>query len=216
MNTNPQAKVVLCYGDSNTWGQPDDRNVAGRYPVDVRWTGGLQKLLGDEYYVIEEGLGGRTTDLEHYDPYKSSRNGLHYFTPCLTSHSPVDVVVIMLGTNDLKIQYNRSADTIAAALKQYIDIVRADSPATRLLLMGPAYIDTSAPQFQEYYQETYNDASAAESRRLTQSIAALADAAGVLFFDANSVARVGKDGIHLDEHAQYELAKALVPVIQSA
>ena len=58
MNTNPQAKVVLCYGDSNTWGQNEDKNTGSRYPVNVRWTGKLQELLGNEYYVIEEGLGG--------------------------------------------------------------------------------------------------------------------------------------------------------------
>jgi lysophospholipase L1-like esterase len=62
VNTNPNAKVVLCYGDSNTWGRLPDRS--GRYAVDERWTGQLQKLLGDDYYVIEEGLGGRTTDLD--------------------------------------------------------------------------------------------------------------------------------------------------------
>ncbi len=63
MNTNPKAKVTLCYGDSNTWGQSDDKNVAGRYKSDVRWTGQLQLLLGDGHYVIEAGLGGRTSNL---------------------------------------------------------------------------------------------------------------------------------------------------------
>jgi len=63
MNTNPNAKTILCYGDSNTWGQKPDKS--SRYLVDVRWTGLLQKTLGDSYYVIEEGLSSRTTDLDY-------------------------------------------------------------------------------------------------------------------------------------------------------
>src|SRR5476651_2205463 len=103
MTTNPNAITVLCYGDSNTWGQKPDKS--GRYPADIRWTGRLQQLLGNGYYIIEEGLGSRTTDLD-YDK-KSGRNGKIYLIPCLESHNPIDVVVLMLGTNDLKIEFDR-------------------------------------------------------------------------------------------------------------
>ncbi len=104
-------KNILCYGDSNTWGY-----IAGkfdmttmymeRYPRTIRWTGRLQKLLGDDFYVIEEGLNGRTTNLEGIDP--PDRNGKTYLLPCLYTHSPLDLVVLMLGCNDLKNVYGRS------------------------------------------------------------------------------------------------------------
>ena len=63
MTTNPNAVTILCYGDSNTWGQKPDKS--GRYPADTRWTGRLQNQLGDGFAIIEEGLGSRTTDLEY-------------------------------------------------------------------------------------------------------------------------------------------------------
>ena len=71
MNINPNAATILCYGDSNTYGQKPDKS--GRYAADVRWTGRLQNALGGDYYVIEEGLSSRTTDLD-YDP-RSGKNG---------------------------------------------------------------------------------------------------------------------------------------------
>jgi lysophospholipase L1-like esterase len=71
MNTLPSAKTILCYGDSNTWGQTPEKS--GRRPANIRWTGVLQAELGSEYYVIEEGLSSRTTDLDYAK--KPGRNG---------------------------------------------------------------------------------------------------------------------------------------------
>ncbi len=210
MNTNPQAKVVLCYGDSNTWGQNDDKNYAGRYASNVRWTGKLQELLGDNYYIIEEGLGGRTTNQEHYDPAKQSRNGLTYFTPCIISHSPLDMVVIMLGTNDLKLQYQQSASEIANTLKLFVDEVRDSNPNATVLLISPILVDDAAPKFVEYYNGTYDKSSAEKSIQLSKEVKRVADETGTLFFDASTVAKAGKDGIHFDEQSHPALAQSLV------
>lgn len=89
---------ILCYGDSNTWGNiPADGR---RYPKDVRWTGVASKLLGDEYDIIEEGLNGRTTSFDdYYFDYRNGRKGLGY---ALCAHAPLDLIVVSLGTNDLK------------------------------------------------------------------------------------------------------------------
>lgn len=216
MNTNPLAKTVLCYGDSNTWGQNDDKNFAGRYPANVRWTGQLQNTLGDAFYIVEEGLGGRTTDLEHYDPAKPSRSGFTYFVPCLISHGPLDWVIIMLGTNDLKVQYNRSAAEIADALGEYIRRVKSELPDTRILLVSPIHIDDTAPKFTEYYHGTYDAASVQKSKELAGTIQRLADKTGALFFDASTVAKAGKDGIHFDEPSHGRLAKSLAEIIKKA
>lgn len=215
MNTNKNAKVVLCYGDSNTWGQNDDKNVAGRYDVESRWTGILQNQLGEDYYVIEEGLGGRTTDLEHYNPTKPSRNGFTYFVPCLTSHNPLDWVVIMLGTNDLKIQYSRSVDDIAKALKRYVDTVRSEQPQAKILLASPIYVDSSAPKFSEYYFDTYDKVSEAKSRELAQSIERLAKDTDCMFLDASKTSKAGLDGIHFDIASHRTLAESILELISS-
>lgn len=215
MNTNKNAKVVLCYGDSNTWGQNDDKNVAGRYDAENRWTGILQKQLGDNYYVIEEGLGGRTTDLEHYNPAKPSRNGFTYFVPCLTSHSPLDWVVIMLGTNDLKMQYSRSVVDIAKALNKYVDTVRSEQPQSKILLVSPIYVDSSAPKFSEYYFDTYDKVSETKSKELAQSIERLANDTGCLFLDASIASKSGLDGIHFDIASHRTLAESIQELITS-
>lgn len=90
--------TILCYGDSNTYGYNPVNGL--RYPKDVRWTGVLQKMLGEEYEVIEEGCNGRTTVFEDAkEPWKA---GLGYLRPCLNTHKPIDFVIMMLGSNDLK------------------------------------------------------------------------------------------------------------------
>ena len=86
--------TILCYGDSNTYGYNPVNGL--RYPKDVRWTGVLQKMLGEEYEVIEEGCNGRTTVFEDTkEPWKA---GLGYLRPCLNTHKPIDFVIMMLGS----------------------------------------------------------------------------------------------------------------------
>jgi lysophospholipase L1-like esterase len=216
MITNPKAKVILCYGDSNTWAQKDDKKSDGRYGANIRWTGALQNLLGDYFYIIEEGLASRTTDLEHYNPQKKSRNGLTYFEPCLMSHHPVDMVIIMLGTNDLKLQYSRSSDEIAKALKQYVEIIKADLSSTKILLISPVIINDKAPLYKEYYDGIYNEESATKSKQLATSLERLAKDTGSLFFNASAVSKPGKDGIHFDEKSHLPLATELAKIIKSA
>ncbi len=107
-------KTILCFGDSNTWGFDPASITApfpSRHPHDVRWTGVLAATLGAGYRVIEEGQNGRTT--VHEDPHVIGRKGREYLTPCLESHKPIDLVILMLGTNDLKSTFNVPPGEIA-------------------------------------------------------------------------------------------------------
>lgn len=216
MNTSPSATTVLCYGDSNTHGQKPDKT--GRYQANVRWTGVLQDLLGDEYYVIEEGLGSRTTDLD-YDK-KPGRNGQTYLAPCLHSHNPVDIVTIMLGTNDLKIEYRRSAEDIAAALGRLVDDVRTygatktgDQP--KVILISPIEINDQAPRFTEFYTGYYDTESMVESKKLSEAIKNIAEQKGVHFIDAATVSAPGEDGIHFSQESERPLAELINDAIRS-
>jgi lysophospholipase L1-like esterase len=123
-------RVVLCYGDSNTYGSIPA--VGGRFPRDVRWPGVLAAELGAGWHVIEEGLGGRTTIFD--DPILPGRNGKTYLEPCLLSHDPVDVVVIALGTNDLKARFAASAADIARGVAILAEIALAFTP--KVLVLG--------------------------------------------------------------------------------
>jgi lysophospholipase L1-like esterase len=217
--TNPSAARILCFGDSNTHGIPADPQDDVRLAADARWTGRLQALLGHGYDVIEEGLSGRTTDVDYAE--RPGANGRPYFGPCLQTHHPLDVVVIMLGTNDLKTQFGRTAADIANALTGYIDDIDVNvanreggSPVT--ILVSPAPLDDSRPGFAERTEGNFDHVSVANSRQLAAEIGRVARARGVVFADAAGVARVGDDGIHLSPDSHQPLAELLAAVITGA
>jgi lysophospholipase L1-like esterase len=219
MITNPNAKTVLCYGASNTYGQKPDRS--GRFKANERWTGILQDKLGSDYYVIEEGLGGRTTDLDHPNPNKTNRNGLSYFKACFESHIPLDVIIIMLGTNDLKTTYNRSALDIAEALRQYPDYVHSycqstSLPIPKIILVSSPYMNTSAPHFLDTMPTPgiYDKTSEQKSHELASYIEHIARETDCLFLDSAPITQTGEDGCHLDKTSQPILAAALLSIIR--
>jgi lysophospholipase L1-like esterase len=138
---------ILCFGDSNVWGNiPGSYNLqtglCQRYNKHQRWTGVLQKELGDNYYVIEEALNGRTTTLDEITPGRPYKNGLSLLLPCLEAHYPIDIVVFMLGTNDTKTQYNRTVEEISEGMRQLIHTVKASNKGNngnppKVLLIAP-------------------------------------------------------------------------------
>jgi lysophospholipase L1-like esterase len=214
MNTSPSAKTVLCFGDSNTWGQKPDKT--GRYPANVRWTGILQDILGDSYYIIEEGLSSRTTDLEYSK--KPGRNGRTYLDPCLDSHRPLGLVILMLGTNDLKIEFDRSAAQIAGAMRGLIELIqektKKDGKMVPILLVSPIHIVDTAPRFAEFYTGTYDHDSTLKSRQLAGEMKRVAKETNCEFFDASTVAEPGEDGIHFSETSHPALGRAIAEKIK--
>lgn len=123
---NSAKRTILCYGDSNTWGAIPGP-FRDRFPIHVRWPGALFKLLRTAgYRVVEAGLCGRTTVFD--DPIEGAfgvdKNGLRMFSSVLASHSPVDVVVIMLGTNDLKRRFSATPTDIALGVGALVERAR--------------------------------------------------------------------------------------------
>jgi lysophospholipase L1-like esterase len=147
-------KTVLLYGDSNTWG-----HIAGsggqRFPREQRWPVVLQGLLGDEWEVIAEGLGGRTATVDR--PDSEGRNGLPYLLPCLHSHAPIDVVVIFLGTNDVNFMPD---DRVAWCVERLVKVARNSESgpgwtAPRVVVVCPPPFDGHllGPSFAEMCAE---------------------------------------------------------------
>lgn len=199
-------KRVLCYGDSNTWGY--DPSTRDRYPADVRWTGVLQRALGDGYWVIEEGLNGRTTVWD--DPIKGYRNGKTYLIPCLASQRPLDLVIIMLGTNDLKMRFSVPAYDIANSAGVLVDVVRAsgagyDGQSPPVLLIAPPPTTTLSD-----FADTLAGAGS-KSARFSEQYGRVAQERGCHFLDAGQVIVSSQlDGVHFEaaEHAKLGLAVA--------
>ncbi|MCL1979506.1 MAG: GDSL-type esterase/lipase family protein, partial [Proteobacteria bacterium] len=112
---------ILCYGDSNTWGY--DPVTMDRFDETTRWPRVAGQVLGHGWEVIEEGLGGRTTVWD--DPIEGYKNGRDYLIPCLESHRPLDLVVLLLGTNDLKQRFSLSAYDVAQGAGVLVRVVQA-------------------------------------------------------------------------------------------
>lgn len=206
---------ILCFGDSNTWGAiPGTKQ---RYAATDRWTGCLQAELGDKFDVIEEGLNGRTTDVDYAE--RPGRNGKTYLVSCLQSQNPVDIVVVMLGTNDVKVEFNRSASDIAQAVHGLVDDIRAygnnrQGGVPDVLLVSPVPVNSETDLFKEKYTKYMNNQSVEVSQQLAMEIKKVAEATGCEFFDAATVAHIGVDGVHLTREAHAALGDALAVKLQ--
>ena len=181
-------KRVLCFGDSNTWGYNGEDG--SRFEEDVRWTGILQQLLGDEYTVIEEGHNGRTTVWD--DPIENRLAGLTYLWPCMESQSPFDLIIIMLGTND--VLGDPDAERIAQSMRAFLLALRQKLPDCPVLLTAPPIV--------RGYGETAEEAS----MELPALYEALAEELGLAFTDSSTwQIAMGADGVHFSPrgHAIY-------------
>ncbi len=201
---------VLCFGDSNTYGY--DPATGTRFGPEASWTGVLQASLGARYHVIEEGLNGRTTVWE--DPIEGDKVGKRHLLPCLLSHAPLDLVIIMLGTNDLKVRFSAATTDVAAGVSLLADIVLSSAcgkkqGAPALLIMAPppfGTLSTFAPMF---------DGGAGKSTHLGRLYAEVAKARGCAFFDAATVIRSSDlDGIHFEQAEHAKLGKAVAAEVR--
>jgi lysophospholipase L1-like esterase len=215
----PGAARILCFGDSNTHGSPSDDPDYVRLPIDRRWTGLLQQRLADGYDVVEEGLGGRTTDVD--EEARPGCNGRTYFGPCLRTHEPLDVVVVMLGSNDLKACFHRSPEEFAGALAGYFDDVAASTTdasgvVPRTILLSPVWLDDTQPAYVEMTGGAFDATAPARSRALGPLVRRVAAERGALFGDAAQVARPGPDGLHLSPGSHAPLADLVASLVRRA
>ncbi|KMO70041.1 MULTISPECIES: SGNH/GDSL hydrolase family protein [Mycobacteriales] len=206
-------KRILCFGDSLTWGWVPvaDGMPTERFPRDRRWTGVLADQLGDRHVVIEEGLSARTTNID--DPTDPRLNGAAYLPSCLASHLPLDLVILMLGTNDTKANFHRTPLDIALGMSVLVTQVLTSAggvgtayPAPQVLVMAPpALAPTPHPWFQLIF-----GGSQEKTAQLAQVYSAMASFVKVPFFDAGSVISTdGVDGVHFTEQNNHDLGVAL-------
>ena len=199
-------KTIVCYGDSNTWGY--DPVTQDRLPITQRWTGVLAQELGAEYRIIEEGLNGRTTVWD--DPIEGHKNGKEYLIPCLESHKPIDLITLLLGTNDLKKRFSVSADDVAASISVLIDLVQKsdtglDGACPEVLLMAPPPF-ARLGEFAEMFE-----GGAEKSRKFSAYYRRVAKQYECHFLDTLQVIVSSElDGIHFEaaEHRKLGLAVA--------
>jgi len=205
-------KTVLCYGDSNTWGyNPQSQD---RYPLEARWVSVLARALGPEYLVIPEGLNGRTTVWP--DPVEGEhKSGKTYLIPCLESHYPLDLVVLMLGTNDLKHRFGLSAGDIAYAAATLVGMIQSSAfgpagaaPKVLLIAPPPTYVDGTM------FADMFAGADE-KSANLWKRYSLVAQEYGCAFLDAGQVIQSGRlDGIHFAADALPRLGAAVAAAVK--
>ncbi len=201
---------ILCFGDSLTWGY--DPVTCERFDEETRWPCVLQSLLGDDFAVVEEGQNGRTIATD--DPTKGFKNGLDYVIPCIESHKPLEMMIIMLGTNDIKTKYCYTAGDIADEMKLFLERVLSYNhfrlgDKMKVLLVSPPLIGEGMAE-SRFYDKFHDDFAREVSMELGEQFGKLAEAYGVLFFDSADVVVASKeDSLHLDAENQRKLGRAI-------
>ncbi len=204
-------KTILCYGDSNTWGW-NPINLS-RYAKDERWPGVLQQELGEGFEVISEGLPGRTTVWP--DPIEGHMSGADYLTPCLNSHKPIDLVIILLGTNDLKHRFGVTAFDIAEGISRLVRMIQQsesgpEGRSPQVLILVPPPLGNLS-KFAEMFARGIE-----KSRDLSQQYKRVADLLACSYLDTSEyIVSSDVDGVHFDANAHTVLGHLVAQKIKT-
>ncbi len=202
---------ILCYGDSNTWGYISGSNHE-RYGNKERWTKILAESLGNDFEIIEEGLNSRTLTSNDTRLGKEGKNGYEYLIPCLDTHDPIDLVILMLGTNELKATYNKTAKEIGNILEEYFikTILNRKSQFKnsypKLLLVTPPLVDEEL-NYKQRGTNIYLGATK-KSKDLNDIYKNITEKYNCYFL-SNDGLITGIDGVHLTKESHKKLADLL-------
>lgn len=212
MNTAEPKYNILCYGDSNTFGSNPS---GGRWGRTVRWPGRLAQLLGEDYYVIEEGFSGRTTVFD--DPIVPGRSGRDALVYALTCHRPLDLVILMLGTNDTKHHFGALPVTIAKGVNELVQqILRfpyGPFAAPQVLLVSPIHVGAAV---ERTIHAEFGPDACEKSMALAPLYAKVAAQNGCAFLDASLFAQPSEiDQVHMDAQGHEALARAIADAVRA-
>ena len=211
------SRTLLVFGDSNSHGTPPIVTPGEyyRFDAETRWPQVMARALGPDWTVVEEGLPGRTTQFD--DPIMGAHmNGQTGLRIALESHGQIDLLVIMLGTNDAKTRFNPTPERIVSGVAGLIDIALSEPMQTRhdgfeVLVLCPPPVEEVGPIAGEFV------GGAAVSAAVAPVLAAHCAARGVAFFDAGTVIEVSQqDGVHFEPDAHHALAAAVARIISEA
>ena len=207
-------KTVLCYGDSITWGS--NAETGERHAFEDCWPNVLQKALGADVRVITEGLRGRTTA---YDEHLADcdRNGARILPTVLYTHAPVDLVILLLGTNDMKPAIAGTAVAAMQGMRRLVSLIELNAlrdgsaePPAILIVAPPPLCETANHEYSAMFAGGIE-----QSKMLASLYADLADETGCGFYDAGSVAQTSPvDGVHLDAANTRAIGKGLESVVR--
>ena len=211
-------KRILCYGDSNTWGfhafPAKEGRAPERFDENTRWTGRLQKALGEDYHVYEAGLNGRTTVFEDYS--LGGRSGIDSLPVVFEMADPLDLVVVMLGTNDVRDQFISSTMFLVRCMERFLVrlkqlIAASFNPACQILVIAPPKAN---PDVEDPF--AYTKEWADRIAELPAGYEEVCARMGVHFANGYDWAEPGlADGLHLGAEGHASFAAEIEKVIRS-
>ena len=200
-------KHILCFGDSNTWGYIPGKGT--RWPDEIRWPGVMAAQLGAGYRILEDAVSGRTTVYE--DPCLAKRCGMDSLGYSLIANAPIDLLILALGSNDLKFTnaegyrngLRQLLDTVANAEQLYNIKGPLFAGEEKILLLGPPQIDPEIAVKRPAHALAH---AAHESKKLAVVCREIAEERGLWFLDsAKLVLPSTIDCLHLSEESHYKL-----------
>lgn len=216
---------VLCYGDSNTWGvigrYQDSILPSKKHDPDHHWPTVLANKLGADFQVEVEGLCGRTTI--YSKPTEPWKNGETYLLPCLMTHRPLDLVIIMLGTNDLQIKKDITAQELPIGISRLVDIIQntpncgRNQVPPKILLLAPVEVRPSCPEGRtKVFAQFRSEIGRELSLMFPKVYAQVAKEKDCYFLNAAAYAHPSEaDGVHFDAESHVCLGNAVADYIKT-
>lgn len=207
INKDKEMKKILCYGDSNTFGfNPTDNS---RYDENTRWASVLQKILGEEYKIVNEGMCDRTGFVNNPKGYMFS--GPKHFPKIISKAEDIDLLILWVGSNDLQNQYDISMGAVEKGLET---LVKLGVEKAKNIIIIPSVI-LSEKVLAGPFSFQFNETSVVKSRKVGKIFRTIANVYKCAFFDVNKiVAPSDFDGLHYDENGHKLIAENLAEFIK--
>jgi len=202
-------KKILCFGDSNTYGFTP--GIGLRYRKNVRWTGILQKLLGNEFKIIEAGCNNRTC----FAPNPDGKNFIgNKILPELLEQD-LNCIIIALGINDIQVSYNTTNQDIENGIQNLINIARHNCPHAKILIISPSKINNFV--LKGLFSFQFNKDSIEKSQHIGDIYKHAAQNNNCMFLDLDEIATVSKiDGLHYEPKEHKIIAQAIFEILSEA
>ena len=201
-------KKIVCYGDSNTFGYSPKNGI--RYDEKIRWTSILQKILGTEYRVINEGMCDRTAFVDNPNGLLFSTQ--KYFPEFISKSENIDVLILWIGTNDLMFQYNLPLNAAEKGLKNLINL--AQTKVKKIIIIPPLILNENI--FNGYFKNKFDETSIAKSKEIGIIYKNLAEKHNCGYFDINKFVKPSEiDGLHYEENSHKVIAENLAQLFKS-
>lgn len=199
-------KRILCFGDSNTFGYNPHNGT--RYDKNIRWTGVLQKLAGNNYEIVEAGGNNRTAFSNN--PDGTEYTGYKLIPEYLKEH--YDTIIIAIGINDLQKFYNQTLEKFEKGINNFVSIIIKNAPKSKIIILSPSHIKKNI--LKSNFKFLFNEESIEKSKEITPVYERIAKAYNCEFLNLNDIVETSDiDGLHYEQNEHKKIAESIIKLI---